>query len=223
MSEQLATGNKPGFFRRSRLVMWLGLLGGCCTISLLVTLLSPEADKSASPTSAISDSAVELVIAQTEAAALGTLEPTSLPTLAPVPTHTLEPSVSLKLSVEDELGSANRDVPRLESIEINEGAGIITVRWAINDNITDNFRIYGARRDASSILQTITKSEIQFERVALRGTFSMVDIYGNAEEAEVFRLIFDRSTFEKINWESFLYDNIYLIADSATVHPAFQD
>ncbi len=209
--------------RRSRLVIWLGLLGGCCTISLLVTLLSPQTDEPESPTTAISDSAIETVIAQTEAAAAGTFEPTSAPTPLPAPSNTLEPSVALKLSIEDELSSANRDVPRLESIEILEGAGIITVRWAINDNITDGFRISGAKRDASTILQTIAESGMQFERVVLRGSFSMVDLYGNAEEAEVFRLIFDRAEYEQINWDNFLSDNIYLVAGSATVHPAFQD
>jgi len=222
MSEQLATGNKPSFFRRSRLVIWAGIGGFCCISAFLVTLLSPESDEPVSPTAGIPDSVIETVIAQTEAAAAGTFEPTLAPTLTPVPTTTLEPNAALKISIEDKLSSANRDVPRVD-IEIIEGAGVITVRWAINDNLTEGFIISGAKRDASAILQIISESEIRFERAALRGTFSLVDAFGNAEEAEVFRLIFDRSTFEKINWDSFPYNNIYLIADSATVHPAFQD
>ncbi|MCK4822419.1 hypothetical protein KA005_42035 [bacterium] len=85
--------------------------------------------------------------------------------------------------------------------------------------MTSELRIYGAQRDATDILEVISNSELGIEYVRLAGTFSMVDSYGNVSEDIVLKLFFSPETIEKINFENFLSDNIYNIADGKDIHP----
>ncbi len=150
-----------------------------------------------------------------------------LPTNTAVPTEVVEPAEALYFAIEENLGSSNRDIPRLEPLEItnNESmdGAIITIRWTINDNLTDDLIVYGAQKDASNILRLVDESEIRFQRVVLRGTFPLVDVYGNVEEVEVVRLFFEPSAYEQINWDNFLFENIYRVAYDVKTHPIFTD
>lgn len=150
-----------------------------------------------------------------------------LPTNTVVPTEVVEPAEALYFAIEENLSSSNRDVPRLEPLEFTDNeymdGAIITVRWAINDNLTEDLIVYGAQKDASNILRLVDESEIRFQRVVLRGTFPLVDVYGNAEEVEVVRLFFEPSAYEQINWDNFLFENIYRVAEDVKTHPIFTD
>jgi hypothetical protein len=58
--------------------------------------------------------------------------------------------------------------------------------------------------------------------VQFAGTFSMQDIYGNVSEMVVIRASYLKETIQKINWDNFLNENIFTIADSSYVHPDFR-
>ena len=159
-------------------------------------------------------------IAQTTEDAKPTDTNTPLPPTN-TPVATLNPKESLDHEIREVLGSSNRDVPRVEEVTpicVDSGCDI-TVKWAINDNLTSELRIYGAQRDATDILEAISNSELEIEYVRLAGTFSMVDSYGNVSEDIVLKLFFSPETIEKINFENFLPDNIYNIADGKDIHP----
>jgi hypothetical protein len=54
------------------------------------------------------------------------------------------------------------------------------------------------------------------------GTADLVDQYGNNKTEQVVALIYTRATLNKINWNGIDFHDMWNIADSAVVHPAFQ-
>jgi hypothetical protein len=126
----------------------------------------------------------------------------------------------LRQAVADALGSSNRERERLNSVEYDGSQ--VTVMWAINDNLTQGFIKGGAKRDVVDILQTVAMSEMPFDAVTLRGTFPLVDEYGNSTETEVVRATYTRATVDRINWEGFIWENVYRIADDVQQHPTFR-
>lgn len=155
-----------------------------------------------------------------------TLPPTATlsPSATPPPTATLEPQSALRIEIERVLGTGNRNIPRLTALNFNDPeTNAIFVNWAINDNLTENLIIYGAKSDATDILKAIAQSGVDYTYVILSGSFSMVDKFGNTSESNVVNLTFYKTTVDKINWDNFLSDNIYTIADQAAVWVAFQD
>ncbi len=186
------------------LIAFIGLNFLCCLCSVPISTLSPK-----SP--AISTS-VEL--------------PTEVltPTNTPEPTATLEPRVALKSQIEGVLGSSNRNIPTLISLEFNNPEqGAIFINWAINDNLTEDLIVFGAKSDATDILKALAQSGTDYTYVILSGSFPMADKFGNSDEKNVVNLTFNKETVERINWDDFLSDNIYSIANEANVWVAFQD
>jgi len=148
---------------------------------------------------------------------------TPLPTDTPPPTATLPPEEALKQAIETELGDNNRDVvPMVASFSFDATTGVVDVQWAINDNFTDDMRILGAKLDVSAILQQVQQSALPYTSVHAIGTFSLVDTFGNVSEQTVVDVTYLRETIEKINWENFLTDNMFEIADAAILHPEFR-
>lgn len=162
-------------------------------------------------------------IAQATQDALPTDTPEPPPTKEPTATTepTLEPEEKLVFDIETVLGTGNREIQRLSKVFPNcddSGCEVI-VEWAINDNLSLNLIRVTAQTDATDILEQISQSDLNVNNVRLLGTFSMVDAYGNASEKVVVNLFFEKETIDKINFENFLFDNIYLIADTKDIHP----
>lgn len=150
-----------------------------------------------------------------------TPEPTRTPRPTNTPRPTLAPAESLLVTVTDALSRSNRNIQRVAELTIEDET--VFIQWAINDNLTEGMIKTGAKIDVADILETVAKSGIQYQKVELIGTFSMVDKFGNASEDPVIALMYERATIERINWENFLFDNVYDVADFVKIHPAFQD
>lgn len=163
-----------------------------------------------------------------EASKLEAAEATTQPTLPPTPS----PRQIVVDAVIDVLGKSNRDVEgafsdshRGQAVSLSDD-GVITVQWAINDNLSSGFVKRGARNDVLDVLRAVHESGVPYGSILTLGTFSLVDIYGNSSEEVVVRAVYDRSTVEKIDWDNFLSDNIYRIADGevgAMIHKTFRD
>lgn len=185
-----------------------GILG-LAIICVVIALISPSEPGTTSET----------------AVPTNTVEPTVIPTETAVPPTPIpeDPREALRSSLVDLLGSSNRNVQRLANLEFdNPAQGDILIQWAINDNLTEDFIKTGIKIDATDLLKTVAQSGIEFNNIYLMGYFPLVDAYGNSKEENVVTLQFSKETVEKINWDGFLYDNIYLVADDATIHPAVQ-
>ena len=119
------------------------------------------------------------------------------------------------------MGDSNRDIsPRVEaSIE----QGIINITWAINDNFTEGMVVSGARADVVDMLEAIVTAGLEYEVIVFNGTFSMVDTFGNSSESNVVRVSYSKETVDKINFSQFLSSNAFVIADTKSNHPLFDD
>jgi hypothetical protein len=134
-----------------------------------------------------------------------------------------DPAAALKDAIESELGDSNRaGVQRVKVTAAAKAGKPITVRFAIQDNLTENMIRRGARSDVVAILEQVDREATwKYSEVVIRGTFSMVDTLGNAEEDQVVFARYSRKTVSKINFENFLSDNAYEVADSRLIHPEF--
>jgi hypothetical protein len=200
---------------KKRLLLAAGItVALCCAGSTLIVILNPKTTETpVAETSAVPESGAGQ-------------EPTSLPGPArpPAATNTPKPTLSpedaLESAVKSALRPGNRDVTRLQSVSIR--GDLIQVNWAINDNLNVKLIGHGAQMDVVDILEAVSKSNLQCKQVHLVGTFSMQDAYGNVEEKPVVNVTYYKTTIDRINWDNFITDNIYLLADEVTfVHPEF--
>ena len=76
--------------------------------------------------------------------------------------------------------------------------------------------------DIRKMLEVIADSSEPCTSVFLRGTFAMVDQFRNASETPVVEATFTKDTIDRINFENFLTDNVYVIADDTDLHPEFR-
>ena len=130
------------------------------------------------------------------------------------------PEQRLRSEMISELGRSNRDVNRLEGLTYEDS--ILRVGWAINDNLTQGMFSTGARIDASNILRLIAESGLPYQTVEIQGIFPLVDRLGNSEESVVTQAAYTRATLDRVNWDNFLYDNVFLIAEGSMIHPDFR-
>ena len=122
--------------------------------------------------------------------------------------------------IEDALGTSNRSVRRVSEARL-QGERLF-VRWAINDNLTAGMIRGGARIDIRDMLEVIADGSETYTTVFLQGTFAMVDQLGNASETPVVEATYTKDTVDRINFENFLTDNVYAIAENTDLHPQFR-
>src|SRR5690606_7589054 len=104
---------------------------------------------------------------------------------------------ALRTAIEKELGTSNRDgVTRLSTVKLSRGE--LTVKWAINDSLTENLVKTSARIDVKGILAAVKASNVDPSVITLRGSFSMQDTYGNVSEDVVMTLTYFDSTLAKM-------------------------
>ena len=74
-----------------------------------------------------------------------------------------------------------------------------------------------------NVLRAVRDSNIDVSRVTMRGSRSLIDIYGNANEGDVVRVSYDKDTMDRVNFDNVRTDNAWIIADESWIHPAFRD
>lgn len=142
---------------------------------------------------------------------------------SPEPTPKPKPQEVLADAVRDALGDSNRDdVERVQDVTYLRAYKSAVVTWAIDDNLTEGLLKEGVEVDIADILQAVQESGVKVKDLNLQGTFSMVDQLGNASEDTVVRATYKGSTISAINFDNFLTDNVFEIAEAATLHPEFQ-
>lgn len=128
---------------------------------------------------------------------------------------------ALRSALARELGEVNRDgVKRLGTVKLDDGQ--LTVKWAIDDNLTENMIKTGARLDVKTVLETVKASDLDPSVIVVRGTFAMQDAYGNASEDVVMTLTYFDTTLAKMQLGNLTGDQVVAIADEQFIVPAFQ-
>ncbi len=127
---------------------------------------------------------------------------------------------SLQYGVKRALGSSNRGIAKVSNIQVI--GKNIQVYFTVNDNLTKGMVKSSAKINIVDILKAVQSSGYDYSEVTIFGTFSLTDKFGNSEESMVVQATYTRSTINRINWKNFLYDDVYDIADSVRLHPAFR-
>lgn len=203
--------------------LWVQILVGFLALSVVVGPFVEE-DEPDAETTAAEDTTTERQTTSsersttTERETTTTEEPTT--TEAPTTTTTEPPAETIAQAVDDALGDSNRDVDRLAPITLVDGH--VSIRWAINDNLTEGLIKDGARIDAVEILQALHDTGIAYATVTLEGTFPLVDQLGNSSEERVVLVTYPAELVDQINFEGFDFKNAFEITDDVFVHPAFQ-
>ena len=81
----------------------------------------------------------------------------------------------------------------------------------------------GAKIDIKDMLRAIDETGIEYGLINFEGTFSLVDQLDNTSEEIVVWATYDAETVSQINWDRFLHDNVYDIATTSKLQPAFTD
>lgn len=217
---------RPVRLRKLTLPLWLAAIAGCCILSVGICgigglLESAGVLPTPSPTAVPMETPIptDTIVPTNTPIPTDTAVPTDTP--IPAPTETLSPEESVGQIVHDALRTGNREVQRIQELRVAND-GWVQIEWAINDNLSEDMIKRGAKRDVTDVAEALCKAGY-CDGLTMRGTFSMVDQYGNASENVVVEVVLRPETLEKINWDNFLFTNIYAIADTANIHPAFQD
>jgi hypothetical protein len=143
-------------------------------------------------------------------------------TLAAVPPTSANPIEQLKTAIINKLGDSNRKVQRLEEFSWSDSDKTLIIKWAINDNLTQDYILGGSQRDVTDMLQIIAQGGYlpDYQFVTFVGTFPLRDNFGNISEERVVTASYNKSTVDKINWSNFLSDDVFKIADTISIHPA---
>ena len=130
------------------------------------------------------------------------------------------PEEQLQLDLAQALGTSNRDIRRVSPVEV-QGSHLI-IQWAINNNITEGMTRSGARIATRDILQVLSDTSLLFDTAQLIGSFPFVDRLGNSTTMRVVNATYTSDLISQINFENFLFENSYELAESAVIHPDFQ-
>lgn len=123
--------------------------------------------------------------------------------------------------VRDVLGGNNRGVERIESLRV-QNDGWVHVRWAINSAFNADSIRKSAKIDITEVAKKLCEAG-HCDGLTMHGTFALQDQFGNETETNVVDIVLRPETMRQINWENFLFKNIYSIADSVKLHPEFED
>lgn len=180
--------------------------GGCLVLS---ALLPGSPTPTAAPIAVVADSTATSAPSPT-----ATAEPTD----TPAPTATLSPIDALRASIVAKLGECNREgIERVATVALSEESEIL-VQFAINDNLFADSLARGARRDVANILRATQESGLPYAGIEVQGTFAMQDVYGNISERVVVTAYYTPEIIDRINWEHFDTEQVYVIAELKSVH-----
>ena len=127
----------------------------------------------------------------------------------------------LRHEITDAVGTSNRNVQKISRLDVDGGRVSLVI--AFDDNLTEGFIRGSMRQDIVAVLKAADESGYDFSEIEVAGSFPLVDKFGNSTESIVAKTSFSRGTVERINWDNFISDNLFEIADSAWLHPAMQE
>lgn len=146
-----------------------------------------------------------------------------------VPTHgTLTHRVQVALGAA--LGGSDRGVRRFEVVRVAPSGlksklSTVTVRWAINDDISAGTVGNGAQDDVYAAFRDIFSAGLPLASVHLDGTYPVSKSHGSTRETVVIRVAMSRptaTTIAKIGWENLDPQTAWPLVDRLYVNPQFE-
>lgn len=109
----------------------------------------------------------------------------------------------------------------LRSYNYSEGEGKVLIKTFVPGNLTEKMMKRAFYMRVVDYAENIKDED--FVDFYIDGEASMTDQYGNTEDSKVLTIGMNKTTVEKINFDSFNVDNLENIADAVFVHPAFAE
>lgn len=132
-----------------------------------------------------------------------------------------------------EVGTAERNIEigalkalghetEIRKIELNEGE--VWIDYIASDNLSTNLTRRGILSDTVDLVKELSSIISQnITGIVVEPHLTLVDQYGKESLSKVAMITINRETWEKINWDNFLTDNLPDIADTYWQHPAMNN
>jgi hypothetical protein len=106
----------------------------------------------------------------------------------------------------------------------DDGTSWVTIDYNADENLTANMMRSSMWRDAVDFYEKVTPLlSKNFNGAVLSGWLKTTDAYGKVDYTKAMTITMERPTWEKITWESFLSDNIPVVADVYVESPIFRN
>ncbi|MEX2515179.1 MAG: hypothetical protein WD335_03550 [Candidatus Paceibacterota bacterium] len=110
----------------------------------------------------------------------------------------------------------------IRGIETSDGE--LWIDYIAKENLTTNLTRRGILSDAKDLVKELSSIVGQdVNAIVVESHLTLVDQYGEELLSRVALITIERKTWEKINWDNFLTDNLPDIADSYWMHSALQN
>jgi len=111
---------------------------------------------------------------------------------------------------------------KIRKIDLSEGE--LWIDYIAKENLTTNLTRRGIWTDTKDLVKELSLILSQdVKAITVEPYLTLVDQYGEEELSRVALITIERETWEKINWDNFLTDNMPNVADSYWLHPALSD
>jgi len=98
--------------------------------------------------------------------------------------------------------------------------GNVAITREMSDNLNNDWMLRGSRLDTIDIFKSLFKDP-RVKKVTVTSTISLVDTYGQTSTGVGTIYTMSRATYQKINWDKFLTENLDKVADNVYTHPIF--
>ncbi len=143
----------------------------------------------------------------------------------------IQPSSSQAVTTEKTNAPSSTGVLNVESVKqmmpsgesndiITVNAGSVYVTRKMAENLNAGMTLGSARMDTIDIFKALFKDS-RVNSVKITSTTGFVDKYGQTSEGTGTIYTMTRGTYQKINWDNFLDDNLDQVSDYVYIHPAF--
>jgi len=111
---------------------------------------------------------------------------------------------------------------KIRKIDFSEDE--LWIDYIANENLTKNLTRGGIWIDTKDLVKELSLIlSPDVKAITVEPYLTLVDQYGEEKLSRVALITIERETWEKINWDNFLTDDIPNIADSFWLHPALSD
>ncbi len=100
----------------------------------------------------------------------------------------------------------------------------VWIDYIAKENLTKNLTRGGIWTDTKDLVQELSVVvDADINAIIAEPHLTLVDQYGEESLSRVALITINRETWERINWDNFMTDNLPNVADSYWLHPALSD
>jgi hypothetical protein len=148
--------------------------------------------------------------------------------------NTLTPEQRLEDGIRNTLGKTNvKNAQKIWQLNISDvmvsrDNKLVTIKelfveFTIDEQWNEKWGKFSLATDVKNILEEVQQAtEVPVDSVRVQARASMIDVYGGTQMETGFRAKYKRETIAKIQFDKFINENVFVIADEPVfLHPAF--